>query len=155
MKLMYAIAFALFPLAASAQDASLLSALCHDDYYEDTAGQCLDILTVEAILEKYSAVVVTDTDAGLATIFVVDPEDITVGSIRPRDGSPAAEHAILKDDELGADPEVQEDAIASQIVAPAPQPENSVEGVDDVITTGPTAQRSPVVSAADDNATIE
>ena len=154
MKLIYAIAFALFPLAASAQDASLLSALCHDGCYEDTAGECDDILTVEAILEKYT-VVIPGTDAGLATIFLVDPEDITVGSIRPRDGSPAAEHAILKDDELGADPEAQEDTIASQIVAPAPQPENSVEGVDDVIATGPTAQRSPIVSAADDNATIE
>ena len=145
VKLIYAIAFALFPLAASAQDASLPSALCHDDYYEDTAGECDDTLTVEAILEKYT-VVIPGTDAGLATIFLVDPEDIAVGSIRPRDGSPAAEHAILKDDELGADPEAQEDTIASQIVAPAPQPENSVEGVDDVIATGPTAQRSPIVS---------
>jgi len=155
VKLIYAIAFALFPLAASAQNASLLSALCHDDYYEDTAGECDDILTVEAILEKYT-VVIPGTNAGPATIFLVDPEDdITVGSIRPRDGSPAAEHTILKDDELGADPEAQEDTIASQIVAPAPQPENSVEGVDDVIATGPTAQRSPIVSAADDNATIE
>ena len=155
MKLIYAIAFALFPLAASAQNASLLSALCHDDYYEDTAGECDDILTVEAILEKYT-VVIPGTDAGLATIFLVDPEDIAVGSIRPRDGSPAAGHAILKDEELRSDPEAQEDTIASQIVAPSPhQPENSVEGVDDVIATGPTAQRSPIVSAADDNATIE
>ena len=148
------VVLAMFGLAASAQNASLLSALCHDDYYEDTAGECDDILTVEAILEKYT-VVIPGTDAGLATIFLVDPEDITVGSIRPRDGCPAAEHAILKDDELGADHEAQEDTIASQIVAPAPQPENSVEGVDDVIATGPTAQRSPIVSAADDNSTIE
>ena len=42
MKLIYAAVFALFPLAAPAQtlDSSLLSALCNDGYYEDTAGQC-------------------------------------------------------------------------------------------------------------------
>ena len=39
MKLIYAAMFALFPLSAPAQtpDALLLSALCSDDYYEDTA----------------------------------------------------------------------------------------------------------------------
>jgi hypothetical protein len=42
VKLLYAMAFALFPLAAPAQspDTSLLTALCNDDYFEDTAGQC-------------------------------------------------------------------------------------------------------------------
>ena len=61
MKLIYAAVFALFPLAAPAQtlDSSLLSALCNDDYYEDTAGQCGagEVLSIEAILEKYSAIV--------------------------------------------------------------------------------------------------
>lgn len=150
MKLMYAVAFALFPLAASAQEASLLSALCHDAYYEDTAVQCLDILTVEAFLEKYSAVVVTDTDDGLAVLFVVDPEDVQVGSSRPRAESPTSEHAIAKADEMGAVPQVQEGAIASQLVAPTLQLENGVEGSDDVVITGPTAQRSLVGSAGDD-----
>ena len=53
MKLIYAAAFALFPLAAPAQtiDSSLLSALCNDDHYEDTTGQCN--FTIETILEKY------------------------------------------------------------------------------------------------------
>lgn len=64
MKLLYAMAFALFPLVAPAQtlDSSLLTALCHDDYFEDTAGQCSSIssdegITDEAIGEKYGAIV--------------------------------------------------------------------------------------------------
>ena len=47
MKFLYATAFALFSLAAApvaspaqSLDPSLLSALCSDDYYEDTAGFC-------------------------------------------------------------------------------------------------------------------
>ena len=46
MKLIYAIAFAVFfvaaPVASSAQslDLPLLSAQCTDDYYEDADGQC-------------------------------------------------------------------------------------------------------------------
>jgi hypothetical protein len=49
VKLLYAFAFALFPLAALAQalDPSLLTALCHDDYFEDTAGQCSSVPTGE------------------------------------------------------------------------------------------------------------
>jgi hypothetical protein len=112
MKFIYAVAFALFPLNASAQDPSLLSAQCHDDYYEDTAVQCLDILTVEAILEKYGAVVATDTDAGLAALFLADPDDVPVGSIHSRGGGAATEHPIAKDDEVGVVPQVQEDTIA-------------------------------------------
>jgi hypothetical protein len=81
----------------------------------------LTILTVEAILEKYSAVVVTDTDDGLAALFLADAEDVPVGSSCPRAESPTSEHAILKADEMGAVPQVQEDAIASQPVAPTLQ----------------------------------
>jgi hypothetical protein len=153
VKVIYAVAFALFPLAALAQDASPLSAGCQDDYYEATAVQCLDILTVEAILEKYGAVVVTDTDAGLAALFLADPENVPVGSIRARAESSTAEHAILKDDEIGAVPPVQ-DTIASQAVVPTLQLESGVEGADDIVTTGPTAQRS-LVSAGDDGSTVE
>jgi hypothetical protein len=47
VKFLYATAFALFSLAAApvaspaqSLDRSLLSALCSDDYYEDTAGLC-------------------------------------------------------------------------------------------------------------------
>ena len=63
MKLLYAIAFALFalaPVTASAQSASLLllSAFCSDDYYEDTAGQCGVICTIAAVLAKYGVLLI-------------------------------------------------------------------------------------------------
>ena len=104
MKILYAVAFALFPWAATAQtlDPSLLAALCQDDYFEDTAGHCSiissgEVLTIEAILERYSTVVVTlGTDEGLAGVFLATPEDAPVGSTNQR--SPAVRQAILKDE---------------------------------------------------------
>ena len=66
MKPIYAAMFALFPLSAPAQtpDALLLSALCSDDYYEDTAGQCRagEVLNILDLLEKYNAVVNCDAN---------------------------------------------------------------------------------------------
>jgi hypothetical protein len=52
VKLIYAVAFALFQLAAPAQslDSSLLTALCHDDYFEDTVGLCNAVLSGEVLL---------------------------------------------------------------------------------------------------------
>ncbi len=96
MKLIYAAVFAFFPLAASAQtlDSSLLSALCNDDY---TVGQCSagEVLSVEAILEKYSAVVKPDTGDDLADFLVPNPDDVPVGSINPRIETAPVEPAIL------------------------------------------------------------
>ena len=75
MKLLYAIAFAFFPLAATAQtvDSSLLSALCHDDYFEDTTGQCITMathqITIESILEKYGMIITRDTDDEIANFL--------------------------------------------------------------------------------------
>jgi hypothetical protein len=70
MKLFYTLAFALFPLTAPAQapDASLLTALCHDDYFEDTAGHCKSVapgedLTIEAILAHYGEIISSDADS--------------------------------------------------------------------------------------------
>jgi hypothetical protein len=87
VKLLYAFAFALFPLAAPAQalDPSLLTALCHDDYFEDTAGKCSsaptgEVLTIEAILEKYGAIVTRETDDESAIVYLTDPEDLPVGT---------------------------------------------------------------------------
>jgi len=61
------IALALSPLAAHAQtpDSSLLLALCQADYSEDAAAQCSaiytgEVVTIEAILERYGAVVARD-----------------------------------------------------------------------------------------------
>ena len=61
MKALYGIAFAFAftPLTASAADPLLPSAFCSDDYYEDTAGQCVAFFTIEAILAKYG-VTITD-----------------------------------------------------------------------------------------------
>ena len=154
MKLLYAIAFALFPLAAPAQtpNSSSLTALCQDDYYEDASGQCSaisagEVLTIEAILERYGAVVITrDGDDEIAGAFLSDPEDIPVGSINPPSEIPAAEHAILTDENSGTDPTGELDTVASHIVTPEPQLQTSAEGEDEIVATGPTARRIPAVA---------
>ena len=167
MKLLYAIAFALFPLAAPAQtpDSSSLTALCQDDYYEDTSGQCSaifagEVLTIEAILERYGAVVITrDGDEEIAGAFLSDPEDIPVGSINPPSEIPAAEHAILTDENTGPDPAGELDTIASRIVAPdKPQLETNADGADEIEVTGPTVRLNiPAVTTepVDDNPAAE
>ena len=77
MKFLYAIVFVLFPLAASAQS-PLLAALCADDYFEDTSGQCRTIathqITIESILEKYGVIITRDTDDEVAIFSPSDPE---------------------------------------------------------------------------------
>src|SRR5262249_16704984 len=91
VKLLCALAFAVFPLAAPmaapapSSDLALLSVLCQDDYYEDTAGQCTAIsaaasATLEEVLDKYAALITEDELAALLD----DPEEMSVGSIRPR-----------------------------------------------------------------------
>ena len=69
MRLLYAVAFALFPLAAPAQtlDPPTLAAVGNGDHFDDSGTQGLtisagDVLSIEAILEKYGAAVVRDTD---------------------------------------------------------------------------------------------
>ena len=107
MKLLYALAFAVFPLAAPmaapalSPDLALLSALCEDDYYEDTAGQCTAIsaaasATLEEVLDKYAALITDDELAALLD----DPEDMSVGSIRPRGESSTDARALATDEEL-------------------------------------------------------
>jgi hypothetical protein len=164
VKLLYAVAFAMFPLAAPAQtlDSSLQAALCQDDYFEDTAGECSaisagEVLTIEAVLVKYGAVVTQGTDDEIAHVFFEDPEETPVGSIDSRSESPTAEHAILTDDGLDAEPALKEETIASKIATPVPQLEITTEDADDIATTGPSAERSPAVAAApvDDNPTVK
>ena len=157
MKLLYATAFALFsltaPIASAAQslDLSLLSALCSDDYYEDTAGQCAgEGLTIEAILTKYGFIITTDDEAILA--FLDDLEDMPVGSIQPRN-----EDAVLPDDKPNAaEPANEQETIASRIITVEPSFQIGGEAADDVATTGPTARRIPAAAEpVDDNRTIE
>jgi hypothetical protein len=158
VKLIYAAVFALFPLAAPAQtlDSSLLSALCTDDRYEDTADQCS--CTIETVLEKYSTTLPQGTDEGLAAIFLATPgDDMAVGSIGSRLGT--AEQAILSlpdDDYLDEEPAGGQDTIASRLVTPEPQPVKVTEDADDIATTGPAAKSNPaVVASSVDDATIE
>ena len=155
MKFLCAIASALFcvaaPVAAPAQspDLSLMSALCSDDYYEDTAGLCSspappevlpDVLTVEAIIEKYGVIVACDLNDVSVIALLVDPDaSLTVGSIHPRRESPLAEKAIVTEDEISTDPPSAPATIALPIVAETQLPQNG-EVADDVATTGPTAR---------------
>ena len=162
MKLLYAIASALFcvaaPAAAPAQslDLSLMSALCSDDYYEDTAGQCSaisagEVFTIEAILAKYGVVITGDADDEVIVFLFDDPEDIPVGSIKPRN-----EDAVLTDDKSNAEPTNEQDTIASKAVTVQPTLEIGGEAADDGAMTGPTARRIPAATEpVEDSRTIE
>jgi hypothetical protein len=167
LKLLYAIALSFFPISAPAAapaqspDMSLLSALCSDDYYEDTAGDCStisagEVFTLEAILEKYSAIITRDTDDEIVVFYLTDLEDIPVGSIYPRSESPTAENAIGTEDESSAETGTEQDSIASQVVAAESPLEQVDEAADEVATTGPTALSIPTSPGpVDDNRAIE
>jgi hypothetical protein len=172
VKFLYATAFALFSLAAApvaspaqSLDPSLLSALCSDDYYEDTAGLCsapappkalVDVLTVEAIIEKYGVIVACDLNDVSVIALLADPDaSLSVGSIHPRRESPTAEKAIVTEDETSTDPSSEPATIASPIVTET-QPRQNGEVAEDVTTTGPTARRIPAAAEhVEDNRTIE
>ena len=151
MKLLYAVVFALFPLAAPAQtqDPSILAAVCNDDHCDDSIqGSAAEVFSIEAILDEYCAVVTCNTEDEVATVFLNDPEDVPVGSIEPPTVIPAAEHAIWTDDDLCANRAVEEGTIASQIITPEPALEKVSEDANDIETTGPTTRPIPAVVAA-------
>jgi hypothetical protein len=151
VKLLYAIAFALFalaPVTASAQSADLLllSAPCSDDSYEDTAGRCGAIFTIEAILAKYG-VIIADTDDEVIELCLNYIENTPVGSIQLRN-----EDAVSTDD---APSNEQLDTIASRIIIVDPPSEIDGEATDDIATTGPNAQSVPVAAEPVDDNRIE
>ena len=163
MKLFAAIAFALFPMtapvAAPAQspDVDLLTALCQDDYYEDTACRCAaisagELLTVEAILELNGVVIVKDDEL---VVFFNDPEDTPVGSILPRNEGSTDEQALVTDEESKIQPATE--TVAARVVPAEPQFETTDERVDDVTMTGPAPEWSTPLAAApvEDEATTE
>jgi hypothetical protein len=172
VKFLYATAFALFSLAAApvaspaqSLDRSLLSALCSDDYYEDTAGLCSspappevlpDVLTVEAIIEKYGLIVACDLNDVSVIALLADPDaSQSVGSIHPRRESPTAEKAIVTEDETSTDPSSEPATVASPIVTET-QLRQHGEDADDVTTTGPTARRIPgATESVEDSRTNE
>jgi hypothetical protein len=158
------IALALSPLAAHAQtsESSLLLALCQADYSEDSADQCSaiytgEVVTIEAILERYGAVVARDANEEITGTFLGDPDEMPVGAINPPSEFPAAEHAILTDEKSGTDPAIELDTIASRIVLPEnPQLETNAEGADEIEVTGPTVRPNiPVVTTQADSPTAE
>jgi hypothetical protein len=160
VKLLYAIASALFcvavPVAVPAQslDLSLISALCSDDYYEDTAGQCGtisagEVFTIEAILAKYG-VIITDTDDEVIVLYLDDLEDTPVGSVQPRN-----QDAVSTDEKSNAEPANEQETVASKVVTVQPPLEVGGEAADDVTMTGPTARRIPAAAEPVDDRTIE
>jgi hypothetical protein len=161
VKLLYAIASALFcvaaPVAAPAQslDLSLMSALCSDDYYEDTAGQCGaisagEVFTIEAILAKYGIVITGDIDEDVIVLFLDDLVDTSIGSIQPRN-----EDAVSTDEKSNAEPANEQETIASKVATVQPPLEIGGEAADDVATTGPTARSVPAAAEAVHDRTIE
>jgi hypothetical protein len=153
VKLLCAMALAVFsvaaPVASPAQslDLSLMSALCSDDYYEDTAGQCDaisagEVLTIEAILARYGVVITGDADDEVIVFLFDDPEDIPVGSIQPRN-----EDAVLTDDKSNAEPTNEQETIASRVIVLERPSAISGEVADDVATTGPTARSISAAAA--------
>jgi hypothetical protein len=174
VRFLYATAFALFSLAAApvaspaqSLDPSLLSVLCSDDYYEDTAGLCSApappealpaVLTVEAIIEKYGVIVACDLNDVSVIALLADPDTSPVSSIHPRRKSSTAEKAIVTEDETSTDPSSEPATIPSPIVATETQPRQSDEAADEVTITGPPTGHLPVAGAGppvDDKRTIE
>ena len=158
MKLLYAIASALFciaaPVAAHAQslDQSLMSALGSNDYYEDTAGQYGDISSDGEIfiLTKYGVVITGDTDEDVIVLYLDDLEDTPGGSIQPR-----KEDTVATDDKPNAEPAKEQETIASRVIVLEAPSAIGGEGSDDIATTGPTARSVPAAAEAVDDWTIE
>jgi hypothetical protein len=140
-------------VAAPAQslDLSLMSALCSDDYYEDTAGQCGVIFTIEAILAKYGIDITEDTDEEVIVVLDLDDlEDAPVGSIQPRN-----EDAVATDEKSNTEPTDEQETIASRVIVLEAPSAIDGEAADDVATTGPTARSVPAAAEAVDDRTIE
>jgi hypothetical protein len=159
VKLLYALASALFcvaaPVAAPAQspDLSLISALCSDDYYEDTAGQC-SVISADGeifILTQYGIVIAGDTDEDVIVLYLDDLEDTPVGSTQPR-----KEDAVSTDEKSNTEPTNEQETIASRVIVLEAPSAIGGEDADEVATTGPTERRIPAAAEpVDDNRTIE
>src|SRR5205809_909146 len=96
-------AFALFPLTIAAQtpDQALLTALCHDNHFEDPAGHCKSLasredFTIEAILAAYGEIISSDADDE-SVFYLTDPGDTPVGAIPMRQIT-APGNATARDD---------------------------------------------------------
>jgi hypothetical protein len=178
VKLLYAMAFALFPLTAPAQspDTLLFTALCHDDYFEDTAGRCKSFtakedLTIEVILAQHGEIISNDADDE-SVFYLTDPEEVPVGAVRPRQVIPSDKAIAREDDDRIADLTNTENAVAAQIItiksseSPHEKGEDVVVDADEVATHGPTpagiaantsilADEERTVARKDDDTTVD
>jgi hypothetical protein len=121
VKLLYAMAFTLFPLTITAQtpDQALLTALCYDDYSEDGEGHCKPIaaredFTIEAILAAYGEIISSDADDE-SVFYLTDPGDAPVGAIPLRQIT-APDHPMARDDEDGSADLTKENTVAAQTI---------------------------------------
>ena len=166
VKLLYAMAFTLVPLATPAQspDALLLTALCHDDYFEDTAGQCKALtakedLTLEAILAQYGEIISSDADDE-SVFYLTDPEEVPVGAIRPRHSTPSDNAIAREDDDRTAGLTNEENTVAAQIITLESlhkKSEHVDADVDDVATNGapPAGVATNTDILSDEDCTVE
>ena len=139
MKLLYAMAFALFPVAAAAQstDALLLAALCHDDYFEDTAAHCnsltrWEVLAMEEILAHYGAIISSDADDE-SVFYLIDLEEVPVGTIEPR-------RPVERKDDGPPDLTSKEKSVAAHIItigSPHENDDSALADADELGSTGP------------------
>jgi hypothetical protein len=158
LKLLYTIAFALFPLTALAQtpDTLLLTALCHDDYFEDMAGQCRSLtakedLTIEEILAHYGEIISSDANDE-SVFYFADPEDVPVGAIRPRQDTPSDDPIAREDDDRTAD--LTKESTAAQSVTiefSHARGEQAVPNTDEFAASG----RTPTGILTDEDRTVE
>jgi hypothetical protein len=157
VKLLCAMALAVFsvaaPVASPAQslDLSLMSALCSDDYYEDTAGQCGDISADGEIFifTKYGVVITGETDEDVIVLYLDDLEDTPVGSIQPRNEDAVATNS--------AEPAKEQETIASRVIVLEAPSAIGGEATDDIEKTGLTTRSIPAAAAepVEDTRTIE
>ena len=140
---------------AQTQDPSILAAVCNDDHCDDAnQGSAAEVFSIEAILEKYCAVVTRNTEDEIAIVFLNDPEDMPVGN-RQRKFLPRSMRSGLT---MISAPirRSKRTRLASQITTPEPQLEKVSEDANDIETTGPTTRPIPAVAAApiDESPTI-
>jgi len=129
-----------------------MSALCSDNYYEDTAGQC-GVISADGeifILTQYGVIIAGDTDEDVIVLYLDDLEDTPVGSIQPRN-----EDAVATDEKSNTEPVNEQETIASRVIVLEAPSAIGGEDADDVATTGPTERSIPATAEAVDDRTIE
>jgi hypothetical protein len=126
VKLLYAMAFALFPLTVTAQtpDQAPLTALCHDDYLDDPGDHCKSLasrenFTIEAILAAYGEIISSDADDE-SVFYLADPGDTPVSAIGLRQSNNAT---ARDDDARSADHTKKENTVAAQTITSEPSHE--------------------------------